>query len=303
MSIMNNGSNFIFVGGVPRSGTSIFQKILGGHSNIFAGPEFDHLNSTMNLMNRYLRGILSQRQTIFYSENEVLSEFNNLLTSFFIRTIKENNVRFISEKTPSNILVFNDLKRIFPEAKFIWVIRHPMACLSSFRNVAAKNKNASVGHNIFRDSEQIKQYLSAGEKFYNANPATCHKIYYEDLILNQVETTKSVCDFVGVDFEHDMLDTTKPSDLLSSINWQAAEEEGFFSEGLKDKPLDLSVVDKWKTELNIHSKIILESLLSDSNFACLERYCLTKKLNKFQKSYHYFKEFGLHWIMKKVLKF
>lgn len=303
MLIMNNGSNFLFVGGVPRSGTSIFQKILDGHSDIYAGPEFDHINPTMNLMNNFLKGISSKRQMTFYCENEVLSEFNHLLTNFFVRTIQKKNVRFFSEKTPNNVLVFNDLNRIYPEAKFIWVIRHPMACLSSFRSVAAKNKNSNLGNNIFSDAALIKEYLGAGERFYNAHPDKCHKIYFEDLMLNPVESIKNVCDFIGVNFEYDMLDTTKPSDIKLIHKKGADGLEGFFSEGLKDKPLDLSIVDKWKTKLNIYSQTILESLLSDSNLECLERYFLKNKLSTYQKLYPYYKEFGLQWYIKKILKF
>jgi protein-tyrosine sulfotransferase len=128
------GAQYIFIGGVPRSGTSIFQKILDGHSQIYGGPEFDHIYTTLKLYSNYKNGVeVTKRQKHYYSEKEVLQRFRTLLNDFLSTKLNQEKVTYLSEKTPSNLLVFHQLKEIFPKSKFIWVIRDPRANLFSFK--------------------------------------------------------------------------------------------------------------------------------------------------------------------------
>ena len=42
-------TKFIFVGGSPRSGTTLVQRILASHPNIFGRPEFDFLHAIADI--------------------------------------------------------------------------------------------------------------------------------------------------------------------------------------------------------------------------------------------------------------
>ena len=83
------GENYVFVGGVPRSGTSMFQKMLDGHSDIYGGPEFDKVGATIGLYKNYLGGIENKRQSLYYSKEEARGYFAQLLASFFWRDFRE----------------------------------------------------------------------------------------------------------------------------------------------------------------------------------------------------------------------
>ena len=45
----DGGSRFIFVGGAPRSGTTLVQNMLDSHPDILGGPEFIHIPDIINL--------------------------------------------------------------------------------------------------------------------------------------------------------------------------------------------------------------------------------------------------------------
>ena len=49
MGELSRGKRFVFIGGSPRSGTTLVQNILDSHPVICGGPEFHHLPDIMNL--------------------------------------------------------------------------------------------------------------------------------------------------------------------------------------------------------------------------------------------------------------
>jgi len=119
--------NIIIIGGAPRSGTSLVQKILDLNSNIYGGPEFDYLLDISKLFVKMKKGIKSGRQVDYYNEEELAETFRLFIFSFLNRKPEKENVKYISEKTPNNALIFNQLVEILPKAKYVFVVRDPKA--------------------------------------------------------------------------------------------------------------------------------------------------------------------------------
>ncbi len=299
---MNKGKNYVFVGGVPRSGTSIFQKILDGHPLIYGGPEFDHLPRTMKLFDKYLKGVEeNHRQESFYTKEKVYENFNELITNFFQSTLEDKGKQILSEKTPSNILVFKDLIKVFPEAKFIWVIRDPRASLNSYQKVYSKNKKANIGKDILSDIREIMMFLKAGDKFSKEYPSNCLIIHYEDFILNPQENFQKVCDFIGVDFVQDMINTERENDTTKLVNKDSSTVDGYMTDDYH-KPLNQDLINKWKKELPKNHIKIFNHYLAKLDMSHLKRYDKFKKLGDNKRKMLLIKEHGVKWGMKRVLK-
>ena len=47
----------VFVGGSPRSGTTLVQGVLNHHLKVYGGPEFDFIPSIAELYQKLLRGL------------------------------------------------------------------------------------------------------------------------------------------------------------------------------------------------------------------------------------------------------
>ncbi|MGB0109821.1 MAG: sulfotransferase, partial [Terriglobales bacterium] len=54
-------SRLIFVGGSPRSGTTLVQRVLDCHPEIYGGPEFDFVPPIVDLFQEMRRSIRSGR--------------------------------------------------------------------------------------------------------------------------------------------------------------------------------------------------------------------------------------------------
>ena len=59
---------------------------------------------------------------------------------------------------------------------------------------------------------------------------------------------KKVCDFIGVEFQHEMLDTSRQNDSSLLVEKGAAGMKGYITDSF-EKVMNKDFIDKWKTEL------------------------------------------------------
>lgn len=206
----NKGKQLIFVGGSPRSGTTLVQSILDSHPNIAGGPEFDRIPDIIEIRNKLYHSIDIGRIDVFCSHDEVDQYICNLIENLLIPFANKQNKNLVSEKTPSNILVFSDLLRICPEAKFIFVIRDPRAIITSMLEVGKKAKAKKVETPLFTQNTTdaiayVTQCFNEGFKALNNNPDKVLLVIYEKLVGNPETETKKICEFLKIDWHDSML--------------------------------------------------------------------------------------------------
>ena len=131
----SDGQRLIFIGGSPRSGTTLLQNMLDSHPLILGGPEFLHLQDIVDLRRRLHSSITKGWIDIICTREDVDSYIIELIEKLFLPLADKNQCEFYSEKSPDNILVFSELIDLFPEAHFIQVIRDPRAIVSSMQQV------------------------------------------------------------------------------------------------------------------------------------------------------------------------
>jgi tetratricopeptide (TPR) repeat protein len=118
----------IFILGMPRSGTTLLEQIVGAHPEVRAGGELD-----------YMRGPLRsafERDTgaPFPAGFETLSaEGMSAIASAYSRRLKliADGRRFVTDKTPGNFHLLGLLRVLLPNCKIVHVARNPMdTCFS-----------------------------------------------------------------------------------------------------------------------------------------------------------------------------
>ena len=134
------GDRFIFVGGSPRSGTTLVQNILDTHTEICGGPEFLHLPDIVGLRNNLYNLIDRGWITKFCSYNQVDRSICSLIENLLLPLADRQGCQFLSEKTPANVLIFSELMELFPQAMFIHIIRDPRAIIAPMIRVGIRNK-------------------------------------------------------------------------------------------------------------------------------------------------------------------
>ena len=110
-SLKNIERKFIFIIGMPRSGTSLTEQILSSHNNVFGGGE---LPITERIYNNYFDNKLINNETLVKSNKEYLEYISNI----------DNTGKVFTDKAPLNFLYVGFILKYLPNSKFINIVRN-----------------------------------------------------------------------------------------------------------------------------------------------------------------------------------
>ncbi|MTI48984.1 MAG: sulfotransferase [Firmicutes bacterium] len=205
--------NPIIMGGAGRSGTTLLRVMLNAHPNLCSGPEFKLFPSIINLYMQCKKfgGIMEA-----YSQDlsDIQNSFREFIYSFFEKHIEESKAKRLVEKTPHNVLIMKELCEIFPDAKFIHVIRDGRDVASSLLKMNWVDFNGNkvpYTQNIKKAAAYWNQIVAKAISDSNTSYLN-NKVYtvkYEDLILNTEQTLKDILSFLNEPWNEKILDYHK----------------------------------------------------------------------------------------------
>ena len=195
-------SHLIFVGGSPRSGTTLVQRMLDCHPEIYGGPEFDFVPLIVDLFRDMRNAIRAGRVDAILNEESLVRAFRCLLVALLAPKLKAERASFLSEKTPGNVFAFSWLQECAPEAKKILVVRDPRDVVSSMLEVGRRQRHRHGRASGFvRDTVAAVDYmnrcLEAGIKLAEAS-SNFLVVYYEEAVSDPVAVANRMYRFIGV---------------------------------------------------------------------------------------------------------
>jgi len=174
------GENLIFIISQPRSGSTLLQRILGGHPEIQTSAEtWLLLHPTYALKKS---GIETEYDSRFAAQgveeflinytdgvevyDDAIRQWANVI---YGNALKKNSKIYFLDKTPRYFFIIPDLHRLFPKAKFIFLLRNPLAVLSSLLSTYVKDDWPVLS--FFRhDLLHAPQLIADGIKIIGAMP-------------------------------------------------------------------------------------------------------------------------------------
>jgi Sulfotransferase family len=240
----------IFVISPPRAGSTLLQRMLGSHSEIFTYPEphmltplaylgyhdlvdkapYDHINAA-EAIRIFVDGLPNKEQ-------DYLDALRAYTDTMYGRMLAPTGKRYFLDKTPAYALVLPFLTKLYPDAHYIVLTRHPLAVMSSYANSFFDGD--WVAANAF--NPVANRYVVAMARMLQSPPKRMLHVGYEGLVSEPAPVLEKIFTFLGLPNEP------------SAVNYGEHFDEtkkGMgdpITVGEQKRPVDTSI-EKWVGEL------------------------------------------------------
>ena len=174
-----------------RSGSTLLRVLLDSHSQICAPEELDLRDVAVAPKSRYSERTLGEIGLDPMQLEYVLWDW------VLNRELEESGKRMLVRKTPSDVFLVDRILECWPDARFIFLLRHPGAIARSRHALRPQDSEE-------RNTEMVLRYANALEDARRRHDGLT--IRYEDLAADPSAATQELCRFLGVRWESSMLD-------------------------------------------------------------------------------------------------
>lgn len=257
---MNQKHYFIISKG--RTGSTLLCSILNINKEVLLINEEpyglylnNHLNSKSDLkllIKRFYQIIEQDQDLQLHSEEkalEILKHKKNITYSALAQLFNVKNKEYstIIDKELKYTFHLNKLRKLYPESKFIFLVREPKGNITS-----CITRNLGRSNNHLYQAVRWNLYYNKIKKFISKSSFPYYEIKYEDLILNTKNEIIKLCNYLEIDFTPDMLDyPSKVEDYIqkSNLSKNKANHLKEFHSGLFKNP-DKNEVYRYKKVLS-----------------------------------------------------
>lgn len=224
----------VFLIGFPRSGTTLLDTIMRSHPAIAVAEELpmvtrmrEHLGA---LPTADVVGALSGQDTAALRQ-AYLSELTKQLGP-----IEDASV--VIDKLPLNIINVGLINRVFPNARYVLSLRHPLDCVLScfIQNFDLNNAMANF-LDLDRTAKVYDGVMSLWAR-YEGLGVECQSLKYEQLVHDLRGSTVPLLNFLGLDWHDDMEAYRTTALSRTRINTPSYNQV--------TEPLYLTKVERWR---------------------------------------------------------
>ena len=227
-----------FVAGAPKSGTTWLQRLLDAHPEVMCAGE-GHIVDKLAPLLRTAMGDYNQHQKLVTERVYEGAPYYKGLTARQLDLVTmvlagmimggrpiDEGVRCIGDKTPRYTLHLEDLRRIFPEAKFIHIVRDGRDVVVSTCHHVLRAGDEKV---FQKDSANFHKWVAqfanawatnvrAAEKFGEAHPERYWQVRYEDLHGDAAAAMGGVLRFLAVADDAGVIETCRDAASFEKLS-------------------------------------------------------------------------------------
>ncbi len=170
----------------------------------------------------------------FEKQQYPIHSLKELVNSLFNEIAESKHKKIFVEQTPWQGQRIDILNELFPDAKYIHIVRDGRDVAISFARTPWWHND--IGQNLERWHTEVSQIIESSKKILRADQLL--QVRYEDFVEQPEAELKRICQFLAIDFEDAMIDPATYIDygLYSTLN-----AENFSS----------SVLNEWAKSKNV----------------------------------------------------
>lgn len=184
----------VFLVGFPRSGTTLLDQILDAHPGVQVFEEYPFLGRVKKSIEGYPEKLSAMSEEERQAARQVYwSELRKEGAQF------EDKV--VIDKMPLSLVHSGLIHRLFPEAKFIFAIRHPADCvLSCFMQDFVPNASMQNFLTLEGSATLYDRVFTLWQKYRERLPLRIQEVRYENLVADLRAEVAPVLTFLDLDW-------------------------------------------------------------------------------------------------------
>ncbi|KAK7068996.1 Protein-tyrosine sulfotransferase activity protein [Halocaridina rubra] len=235
------GEKLIFIGGMPRSGTTLARAMLDAHPDIRCGEETRVVPRILQMRQQWKR---SAKESMRLQEAGVTDEVLDEAISSFILDIVVNHGQPASRlcnKDPFTLKSASYLAKLFPNSKFLFMVRDGRATVHSI----ISRKVTITGFDLSSYKQCLQRWNNAVQTMNSQceelGSSRCLPVYYEQLVLHPQEWMKKILEFLDVTWDDAVLHHEDHINKPGGVSLSKVER----SSDQVVKPINLDALTKW----------------------------------------------------------
>jgi tetratricopeptide (TPR) repeat protein len=212
----------IFIVGMPRTGTTLLDRIVGNHSSVKSlGERNDFPAAVSEASGRFFQSPLHGDRLQLMRDLDF--ESVGRLYERRLRQLAAGS-RYVIDKNPQNLFNVPIVLRALPGARVLCLQRDPMdACFSNLKELfqADAYPYSYALHDLADHCLRVRGWI---EHWQTMAPHAVRIVSYEDLVRSPEQTTAQVLDFLGLESEGGLHEITRNSAPVSTASSSQVRE-------------------------------------------------------------------------------
>lgn len=205
----------IFIVGMPRSGTTLLERILGNHSMVMPTGELADFPRQLRWTADLHGHALVDLPLLDACER---LDFALLGRRYLEQTQwRAQGRRFYVDKLPPNFMLIGFIRRALPHARILHMIREPLdVCFSNYRALFGDAYAYSYGLESL--GHHHRQYRRLMRHWHRTLPGFVLDIDYDELVRDTGSAARRLLEFCGLPYEAACLDTTRNESPVATLS-------------------------------------------------------------------------------------
>jgi len=196
-----NTKEAIFVVGMPRSGTTLVERIISQHTDVTSAGELQHFGLLVKKMAKTPSNRVIDAETVAATKD---INFKELGKSYIdsTRAITGKTAKFV-DKMPLNVLYVGFILQALPKAKIVCLDRNPLdTIVSNFRQLFAVNQSYyNYSYDLESTAEFYLLFKELAALWLALFPENFYLVNYEKLVNDPLNEAKKLIDFCGLSWQ------------------------------------------------------------------------------------------------------
>ena len=216
-----DGPQPIFIIGMPRSGTTLLERILGNHSQVTSAGELDDFANQLHWeVNHYTSALLDP--TLL--DRMPSADYERVGSRYLAQTQwRARGKSYFVDKLPSNYFLAGAIHRALPHARILHMSREPIdVCFSNYK--ALFGDTCAYSYHLPSLVAHCRQYLRLMQHWHKVMPGRILDVSYADLVTSPEAMARRILDYCGLPFEEGCLDISRNRAPVATLSTAQVRE-------------------------------------------------------------------------------